>query len=483
VLMANQGLADILELDCPPEALIGQRLRDLLIYTEQEGTVRRALAEKGEIHGFQYHFKTLIGKDKWVIHDSFVIEEKATGRRIVEAIVKDITAIKEAEQFIAAEKEWLTVTLRSIGDGVIATDAEGRVLLLNRVAERLTGWTQEEAATHPIEEVFRIADSGTREPFRNFVGAIRSGALMEALEDVVLTDRQGTERLISETAAPIRDEASRIIGAVIAFRDITEKQRLEEEIRRSERLESLGLLAGGIAHEFNNILTAVLGNVSLAKLIMTGGNAEMADLLDEVERAAVRARDVTQQLLAFAKGGAPVKQAASLEEIVRDSATFTLRGLASRGVFQVQPDLWAAEVDPAQISQVIQNLVINADQAMPGGGIVTIGLANMLLDRPATLPLPPGRYVLITVSDAGAGIPPAHRSRIFDPYFTTKEKGSGLGLTITFSVIRKHGGHVTVESQVGKGTTFSVYLPAVARENAAPGPEGRRSRTACAREF
>jgi signal transduction histidine kinase/CheY-like chemotaxis protein len=240
-------------------------------------------------------------------------------------------------------------------------------------------------------------------------------------------------------------------------RDITDRRKLDEERVKTERLESLGVLAGGIAHDFNNILTTILGHLSLAK---QPGADDHPQLLEEVERAAVRAKDLTRQLLTFSKGGAPIKRAASLADIVTDSATFALRGSDSRCDLELPDDLWPAEVDPGQISQVIQNLVINAAQAMASGGVVTLGARNLTLDPSSTLPLPPGRYVELTCEDTGTGIPQQFVEKIFDPYFTTKQKGSGLGLTTTFSIVKKHGGHITVESRIGEGTRFAIYLPA-----------------------
>ena len=253
-------------------------------------------------------------------------------------------------------------------------------------------------------------------------------------------------------------------------RDITERRALEEEFLRAQKLESVGLLAGGIAHDFNNILMAILGNLQLARQL-GGASREEADvLLQEAENATLRAQHLTQQLLTFAKGGAPVKQAASLRDIVKETAAFALHGSAARCVYELPADLWPVEVDPGQISQVIQNIVINADQAMPGGGTITIRAENVEYTGVPALPLEPGAYVVLAITDTGAGIPEKHLDKIFDPYFTTKEKGRGLGLTSTFSIVRKHGGHIVAESALGHGTTFRVYLPA-ARERAAATPQ------------
>jgi signal transduction histidine kinase/CheY-like chemotaxis protein len=232
---------------------------------------------------------------------------------------------------------------------------------------------------------------------------------------------------------------------------------MEAELQRASRLESLGVLAGGIAHDFNNLLTVVLGNVSLV-LLLKPLDDEARRFLRESERAAFRARDLTQQLLTFARGGDPVRAAVALPDIVREAAEFALHGAKARAEFDFDAELWPADADRGQVAQVVHNLVLNAAQAMPGGGVVRIVARN---DTAAAKPLlAPGRYVRLEVSDHGAGISPEHVSRIFDPYFSTKKQGNGLGLATVYSIVKKHGGHVEVASVVGQGTTFVLWLPA-----------------------
>jgi CheY-like chemotaxis protein/anti-sigma regulatory factor (Ser/Thr protein kinase) len=224
-------------------------------------------------------------------------------------------------------------------------------------------------------------------------------------------------------------------------------------------MESVGILAGGIAHDFNNILTAIMSNLTLLQLDL-GETPEQGSLLDEAVRATKRAGDLTLQLLTFAKGGDPVRTAVQLPEIVKEAATFAHRGSGVGSEFHMPDDLWAANVDKAQISQVVQNLVINATQAMPNGGTLRIEASNARVPPGSHGVLAEGDYICIAVSDTGAGISPEHINRIFDPYFTTKLQGHGLGLATVFSIIKRHQGHIEVSSVVGKGSVFTFWLPA-----------------------
>ncbi len=260
------------------------------------------------------------------------------------------------------------------------------------------------------------------------------------------------EEMVASRTAELK-EANEALQA-----QITEKELVEEELFRTRHLESLGILAGGIAHDFNNLLTAILGNTSLAKMLSDPGGRVFARL-EEVEKASVRARDLTQQLLTFAKGGAPIKKVTSIADVICDSARFALRGSHSRGRFTIMEGLWPVEADEGQISQVISNLAINADQAMPEGGDVEIAVENTLLAGGEVVTLQPGRYVRITLKDDGVGIAKEHLSKIFTPYFTTKQKGSGLGLATSFSIINKHGGAISVESAKGKGRPSAYISP------------------------
>src|SRR5437588_6828455 len=384
-------------------------------------------------------------------------------QRLYVAMVRNVTERKRFEQQIAAEKESLAVTLRAIGDGVITADVNGKVIMMNSEAEKLTGWSSKEAIGQPLKAVFDVTVDLAAQAKAQKIG-YRSEAqsiLVNLPENVTLTSRDGSERVIEQVASPIRDSKNEVSGVVLVFRDITARQRNEAERRKAETLEQLGLLAGGIAHDFNNLLTAIIGNISLASLLLPP-NDEMASRLDDAKNASIRARDLAQQLLTFARGGAPIKTTASIGKLIQDTVSFSLRGSHNRSEFEFGADVAPAEIDAGQISQVIANLVVNADQAMPNGGTLHVSCENFCYDiSDAVIPdLAPGDYVRIRIRDEGVGIPEKYMKRIFDPYFTTKQKGNGLGLATAYSIIKNHNGLMTVESEVHVGTTFTIYLPA-----------------------
>ena len=432
--------------DLEEEDLLGHKA----FLREQFGQVRSVVDAP-----FSHGTLTVASDSPQVFSDSDIaVLEELTG-----ALSEGFRRLDDLQQ-LAAERQRLAVTLRSIGESVVATDGDGRIVLINRIAESLTGWTSREAEGRPLSDVLQVLEQSTRQPVDSLVQRVlATGTALELVPNGILVSRNGAERLISTSSAPIRDDEGKTIGVVLVSRDVGAQRKMEEELLKSAKLESLGVLAGGIAHDFNNILTTIIGYLSLAKMDIDQ-EGELFANLSEVEDASKRATDLTHQLLAFSKGGAPVKKTASVAELITDSATFTTRGSNVRCTFSLADVLPPAEVDIGQMSQVIQNLVLNADQAMPEGGTVHVSAKLTEITATAALPVKPGQYIQIGVRDEGEGIAADNLSRIFDPYFTTKQEGSGLGLATAYAIVKNHDGHITVDSSPGQGAIFFVYLPA-----------------------
>ncbi len=363
-------------------------------------------------------------------------------------------------------EQWLAATLGSIGDGVIATDAAGRVRFMNALAEQLTGWAQAEAVGRDVREVFAIVDERSRDPVPNpAVEALATGAPATLSPNTVLIARSGAERPIDDTAAPIRDVSGAVSGAVLVFRDITERRRLEEHLRQAQKMEAIGRLAGGIAHDFNNIMT-IIGGFSEFLLADDQPAADRRDSARHIYEAGKRAAALTQQIMAFSRKQILRPAVLNLNAVVRDMGAMVKRLIGSdiEFVTETAPDLGAVKVDPAQIGQVILNLAANARDAMPGGGKLIVTTANAELGAAVADAHPdvtPGRYALLTVEDTGSGMSAAVLAHAFEPFFTTKGvgEGTGLGLATVHGIVKQSGGHIAVTSTVGQGTTFWVYLP------------------------
>ncbi len=457
----NPAMARLLGFAGPQELLraAAPLIETLYVRPGRRAEFFAAIGDRDVLHDFESEVRCADGSTRWISENVRVVRD-ATGRlRHLQGFVSDITERRRAEDALAAERERLRVTLRAMAEGVLTTDAHGVVQFVNEAAEDLTGWRDGEAVGRHLTEVCVLRNEQTQAPVPLPVAAVLGGHRFADLPlGTALLDRQGLPRLVEGRCAPIHDPQSRAVGTVLVLRDVTEQARLESELLRASRIESIGILAGGIAHDFNNLLTAVMGNLGLAMLdpqIMATAGAWLRD----AERGVLRARDLTQKLLTFARGGEPVLDPVQLPGVVREAAEFALHGSKVRAEFAADPELWTARVDQGQISQAVQNLVINAVQAMPDGGIVRLSLHNQRLTGGAGRPLEAGNYVCLEVTDQGPGIPPEHLGQIFDPYFTTKKTGNGLGLATVYSIIRRHQGHIEVESPPGHGATFRLWLP------------------------
>jgi PAS domain S-box-containing protein len=368
------------------------------------------------------------------------------------ALFTDISERKQAEAVLSSERERLSVTLRSIGEGVVSCDSEGLVTIMNRAAELITGWEAADAVGSPVSKVLVVLDGNTGQAMENpALRAMSEGVIVASGNSAELLRKDGGRISVTGSSSPIRDRRSKIVGAVLVFRDETEKRRTEEALRQTQRLESLGVLAGGIAHDFNNLLGGVFGYLDLARGAMEGGRS--AGYLDKALSVFERAKGLTQQLLTFAKGGEPVRRTQDLRPLIANCARFALSGTNVDCRLELDEGLWPADIDENQIGQVLDNLLINARQAMPEGGTATIRAVNGP-DGPC------GRTVFISVADTGVGIPKEILPKIFDPFFTTKRSGNGLGLAMAYSIVQKHGGAISAKSEPGEGTVFSLSLPA-----------------------
>jgi len=256
-----------------------------------------------------------------------------------------------------------------------------------------------------------------------------------------------------------------VLGDITERKQIeAERENLQSQLNQTQKMEAIGTLAGGIAHDFNNMLAVITGNISYALSILNTKDDELFKVLSEAQQGVIQSQNLTNQLLTFAKGGEPIKQPSNINRFLKESARFVTSGAKSKCEFNLTDDLWITEIDSGQMNQVIANLVINAEQSMPNGGIITIRTENAEIETESDFSLPAGRYIKISIEDQGAGIPKQHLSKIFNPYFTTKQKGSGLGLATTFSIIKRHGGLITVNSEVETGTAFDIYLPASSKD-------------------
>ncbi|MGX9365158.1 PAS domain S-box protein [Desulfoplanes sp. PS50] len=367
-------------------------------------------------------------------------------------------------------EENLRVTLDSIGDGVIATDIEGNITRMNLVAEKLTGWQSEEAVGKPLQSVFTIINAHTREPLESPVEKVlETNQIVGLAYHTVLVARDGREYQIADSGAPIRSDAGEILGVVLVFRDVTEERTLQEQLRQSQKMEAIGQLAGGVAHDFNNMLSGIVGATELLK---EGGGLGVEDrdrYLDLILQSASRAKDLTWKLLAFGRKEGLVTTDVDLHEIMDDTLAIIGSTIDKRIMITVRKQADHAWVhgNGSALQNAFLNLLLNGIQAMPTGGELRIETRNVDLDREycatSSFELNPGRYVEIRVSDTGIGIPVENVNKLFEPFFTTKPqgKGTGLGLAAVYGTITGNHGEILVASEAGKGTTFQILLPCV----------------------
>src|SRR5208337_2809840 len=368
-----------------------------------------------------------------------------------EMMQAEITERRRAEEALRKAEERYRSIFENALEGIFQSTPAGIYIGANTAMAKMFGYESPEDLMNNISDIKNqvYVDPQRRVEFMRLLE--RDGFVKDFEYEVFRKD--GSTFWISVNARVVKNEKGEIYCYEGFMQDIAERQRAEAERLRFSKLESLSTLAGGIAHDFNNILTAILGNIGLA-MLDEKIEPQVRDRLAQSEQACLRAQDLSRQLLTFAKGGAPIKKIVSIANLLKESAILTLSGSKSRCECTIPDDLWSVEADSAQINQVIGNMLINSDQAMPVGGIIKIKAENILVEAKSNLPISKGKYVKLAIADQGIGIFPKYLDKIFDPYFSTKQKGSGLGLSAAYSIIKNHSGHIQVESRMGVGATF-----------------------------
>jgi len=374
-------------------------------------------------------------------------------QKLIFCVCRDITQRKAAERALQQSEEKYRLVFEKAPLGIMQYDSKSIITDCNEKFAEIIGAPKEQIMGFNMLQ--RLKDGKMRE-------AVAASFRGEAgyYEGEYLSVTAGKSNPVRALYQPVFSADGVLLGGVSIFEDMSERRQAELARLQYSKLESLSLLAGGIAHDFNNMLLAILGNLSLAN--MASSFTEIQDRLAAADAAASQAKKLAQQLLTFAKGGMPIKKRQDLKEIILEAVELSLSGSQSRAELSLPDELWEVEVDRGQINQALNNLLLNADQAMPRGGLIRVQAENSTVEPSSSLPLTPGKYLVVTLTDEGIGIPPDHLEKIFDPYFTTKQRGSGLGLATAHSILIKHGGYITVDSRLGQGTAFTLYLPALA---------------------
>ncbi len=380
----------------------------------------------------------------------------------------------QAKSALETERGRLDTILGSIGEGVIATSADQKILFLNSSAAQICGSEPEGWVGRRIQEFFPFDEVGRAmlqtELKQFFTAQHEASATATQSFQIELNQRKRSLEVVS---GPLPSSGGEVGNALYVFRDITSRMRQEQELLDASKAESMKLLAGGVAHDFNNVLAAIQNWVALGKL--HGDNKKDGpNVMEKIESACKRGKRLGTQLMSLAKGGDPIKAPVAMEQLVRDEAEFALRGSGVRVYFEFEDGLWSGDVDAGQISQVVHNLLINARQSMPDGGKVWVEMHNHTVTED-TAEVAAGKYIQLIVRDNGPGIPLELRADIFEPYYTTKKTGSGLGLAVSKTIVTRHGGTIQVRSPQGGGTHFELLLP-VSSVAAASAPERPRTK-------
>ncbi|NTW58349.1 MAG: PAS domain S-box protein [Nitrospirae bacterium] len=392
-----------------------------------------------------------------------LVQERTAEWSIANARLQEEKAARDIAEGLRRQGEiYFRSLIENSTDLITVLDSTGIILFESPAVEKLQGFQHEELIGVNFFDYLHPDD---RPAAQDAMGKLIAVPGSIASIEIRVRHKNGSWRIFDSIGKSTIDE-SRTVRLVINSRDNTDRKLLEKERLNRQKLESLGILAGDIAHDFNNLITGITANIELAK-IHAPQDRELTAILGKAEQATLRAHDLTQQLLIFTRGGEPIKKTVMIGDLIREAAGFALRGSKAGCTYSLPEGLRPVDADLGQLRQVMYNMVINADQAMPQGGMLRISAENVSLDAQNSRALPAGQYVKIAIADNGIGIPKEHAARIFDPYFTTKETGSGLGLATSYTIIKKHGGDIVVDSEQGRGSTFTILLPA-SQQAAAP---------------
>ncbi len=446
------------------EESIGMKLKDQYVSPEERDRFLSKLQKNGFVNEFEAQLKRKDGTIWWASTNAHFSKDQVNNIIGIEGVTRDVTERKQMEKTLQQSLDFREQILSKSPVGISIYNAEsGQCVATSNSMAEIIGATKKQVLA---QNFYDIESWKTSDLLNTAKSALRENSLKKIEVSV--------ESTFGEKVSASCHFASFISGdqkyLLFMLADITdlkvaekEKDKFEAQVQQAQKLEAIGTLAGGIAHDFNNMLSVITGNISYA-LSSLNKDGELYNVLSEAQKGVKQAQTLTQQLLTFSKGGEPVKKIADINQLIKETTQFVISGANVRCEFDLSNSLSNVEVDTGQINQVISNLVINANQSMPDGGIIYIKTENIKIEGEKSIPLPDGQYIKITVEDQGIGISKNHIEKIFDPFFTTKQKGNGLGLSTVYSIIKKHNGHISAYSEIEKGTSFHIYIPASQKE-------------------
>jgi two-component system, cell cycle sensor histidine kinase and response regulator CckA len=435
------------------DEFIGLNIIDLTYHADKEKTslnLQKIFEKNLKECKSEKRYITKQNQNIIVMSHLWVINDKNDNPVFLVETIDDISERKKAEY----EIRMLANAIKSISECISITDMEDNIIFVNEAFLKTYGYEREELIGKNISIV-----RASKNPSKH-TEKILSATLSGGWHGELINRRKNEEEFpIQLSSSIINDDYGNPVALIGISVDITEQKRLQNELQRALKLESIGTLAGGIAHDFNNILVGILGNLSLAKLFVKPED-KIFEKLNDIEIATLKAKDLSNKLVTFAKGGNPRKKISAISQFLKEVVQYSLSGSNSLPDIYIQTDLWDVEYDETQIRQVISNIVFNSIEAMPGGGIVKVRAENLILPPESGYSLTEGPYIKISIADEGIGIPEENLNKIFDPFFSTKFLGRGIGLSTAYSIIKKHNGYINIDSTLGKGTKVFMFLPA-----------------------